>query len=102
MYGRAMALSLGVTATATVKYEQAFQKLYASKPYLITEYKPATGTVFAQYLTPYTHWTYTDPDIIWGDLTSWIHDRELRHYDIATWTFGTLLMCHTSYTSYVS
>ena len=33
-------------------------------PRLVAEYKPAFGSIFAEYLGNYTHWAYPDLDIV--------------------------------------
>ena len=59
-------------------------------PYVLVEYKPATGHVFADYLGEYTHWGYSDLDIAWGDLPRWITPDELDgdKWDVVTYGFG--------------
>ena len=53
-------------------------------PRYLIEVKPMTGSLFRDYLTPYSHWTYTDPDIVWGNIGSWILPDDARTYDIIT------------------
>jgi len=53
-------------------------------PYFLAQFKIGSGDIFAKYLTQYTHWTYTDPDIIWGDLSEWLTDEELNTFDVIT------------------
>ena len=50
----------------------------------MTEYKPTHGVVFAEYLTAYSHWSYTDIDMLIGDLPLFIELEELERYDIFT------------------
>ena len=57
-------------------------------PYALVEYKPTFGHVFAEFLTDYTHWGYSDLDIVFGDLSRWITDDELNDYDIVTYGYG--------------
>jgi len=57
-------------------------------PYILVEYKPATGHIFAEYLTEYSHWGYSDLDIIWGDTPRWVTQEELTDWDIVTYSFG--------------
>merc|ERR1712238_149628 len=52
------------------------------------EFKPALGHIFRQYLEGYTHWGYSDLDIMFGDLERWITPDELIDYDIVTYGFG--------------
>ena len=50
--------------------------------------KPTHGTVFADYLTPYSHWSYTDIDMLIGDLPLHVEHDELSTFDIFTYHFG--------------
>jgi len=53
-------------------------------PRYLVEIKPMTGSLFAQYLSNYTHWSYTDPDIVWGNLEDWIDPQDLKTYDLVS------------------
>ena len=33
----------------------------------LVEMKPLFGSMLSHYLKPYSHWSYTDPDILWGN-----------------------------------
>ncbi|CAB9510131.1 expressed unknown protein [Seminavis robusta] len=57
-------------------------------PYALVEYKPTFGHVFAEYLEEYSHWGYSDLDIVFGDLGRWITAEELNEFDIVTYGFG--------------
>ena len=37
-------------------------------PRLVAEYKPAFGSIFRGYLVNYTHWGYSDLDIVLGQV----------------------------------
>lgn len=50
--------------------------------------KPTHGVVFAEYLTRYSHWSYTDIDMLIGDLPLHIEREELEQFDIFTYHFG--------------
>lgn len=53
-------------------------------PQYLSEVKPMTGSLFKDYLTPYTYWSYTDPDIIWGRLADWLDTKDVANYDLYT------------------
>lgn len=53
-------------------------------PRYLIEIKPLTGYLFKDYLQDYSHWTYSDPDIIWGNLDDWIDVQDIIDYDIVT------------------
>lgn len=57
-------------------------------PYVLVEFKPALGHIFADFLHTYTHWGYSDLDILFGDLERWITPDELNDFDIVTYGFG--------------
>ena len=70
------------------KLTNMIAKTIEHHPYVLVEYKPATGHIFADYLTEYSHWGYSDLDIIWGDLPRWVSKEELTDWDIVTYGFG--------------
>jgi hypothetical protein len=49
----------------------------AKIPYTMVEYKPAYGHIFAEYIKEYSHWAYSDLDIIFGDLDGHLPSSEL-------------------------
>lgn len=53
-------------------------------PRYMVEIKPMSGSLFASYLKDYSHWSYTDADIIWGNLNDWIQYDDLCNYDVIT------------------
>jgi len=57
-------------------------------PYSLVEFKPALGHIFQEYLAGYSHWGYSDVDMLFGDLGRWISQDELDDYDIVTYGFG--------------
>jgi len=57
-------------------------------PYILVEYKPAFGHIFADYLKEYSHWGYSDLDVVFGDMSRWIDYDEWTKYDIVTYGFG--------------
>eukprot|EP00934_Nitzschia_sp_Nitz4_P001734 Nitzschia sp. Nitz4//scaffold31_size150131//139101//141896//NITZ4_002854-RA/size150131-processed-gene-0.147-mRNA-1//-1//CDS//3329547737//1734//frame0 len=57
-------------------------------PYVLVEFKPALGHIFSEYLSQYSHWGYSDLDILFGDLERWITPDELKDFDIVTYGFG--------------
>ena len=42
------------------------------------------GTVFSSFLENYSHWSYTDIDLVMGDLPLFLDAEELTEYDIVT------------------
>jgi hypothetical protein len=76
---------------AVMKYDELLD-LVASyikvNPYGLVEFKPALGHIFSEYIANYTHWGYSDFDIMFGDVNRWITADELNDFDIVTYTFG--------------
>lgn len=57
-------------------------------PYALVEFKPALGYIFQEYLESYSHWGYSDLDMLFGDLSRWITPDELTEFDVVTYGFG--------------
>lgn len=87
LFGTKLAAALGLSEYAS-KLVQLFQIAFREFAYIVTEYKPTHGTVFADYLVGYSHWSYTDIDMLIGDLPLHIELEELASYDIFTYHFG--------------
>ena len=89
LFGTRIAATLGSAANAPAsKLIQLFKLAFSEFSYIVTEYKPTHGVVFADYLRTYSHWSYTDIDILSGDFAQHIELAELRDYDIFTYHFG--------------
>lgn len=50
-------------------------------PYKLTDYKPAFGEIFQEYLKEYDFWGYCDIDLIFGKIRNFITDELLNQYD---------------------
>jgi hypothetical protein len=79
-------------------------------PYILVEFKPALGYILHDYLLladaqsyetdqqtateeprpqyKYTHWAYSDLDILWGDLNRHLEHDEWNNYHVVTFSFG--------------
>jgi hypothetical protein len=68
--------------------EQLVAKHMHVHPYSLVEFKPAYGYIFQEYLEGYSHWGYSDVDILFGDLGRWIEDDEWSDFDIVTYGYG--------------
>jgi len=51
-------------------------------PYKLTDLKPAYGLIFQDYLTGYSHWGYSDSDLVYGSIDHFINDDILAGFDI--------------------
>ena len=67
---------------------EVLSKYLLRYPYVLVEFKPALGHIFASYIDGYSHWAYSDLDIAFGDLSRWITKKELEEFDIVTYGFG--------------
>jgi len=89
LFGTRLSEALGIyDATLQHRMVQLFQIAFREFAYIVTEYKPTHGTVFADYLSTYSHWSYTDIDMLIGDLPLHVELDELASYDIFTYHFG--------------
>lgn len=63
---------------------------FTSRPYTLCQFKPAYGHIFSSYIpnATYSHWAYSDLDIIFGDLPRHITNEELSDFDIVTYSYG--------------
>ncbi len=87
LFGTKIASALGMRDSAT-RLVELFRIAFREFAYIVTEYKPTHGAVFADYLKAYSHWSYTDIDMLIGDLPLYIDVDELEAYDIFTYHFG--------------
>jgi hypothetical protein len=53
-------------------------------PRYLVEIKPLLGAMLQEHLAGYSHWSYTDPDIVWGNLADWLDVKDLERFDIVT------------------
>ena len=53
-------------------------------PRYLVEIKPMVGSLLSAHLSAYSHWSYSDPDIIWGNLVDWLDPADMVHFDIIT------------------
>lgn len=54
------------------------------KGYKVCDLRPAFGVIFADYLTGYDWWGYTDIDIIFGRIREFMTEELLEHYDVVS------------------
>jgi hypothetical protein len=50
-------------------------------PKYLIEIKPMLGDLFQSYISSYSHWSYTDPDILWGNVADWVDVDDLTDFD---------------------
>ncbi|MGN6196017.1 MAG: DUF6625 family protein [Ginsengibacter sp.] len=50
-------------------------------PYKLCDFKPAYGFIFSEFIQPYDFWGYTDLDVIFGNIRSFITDELLNSYE---------------------
>jgi hypothetical protein len=53
-----------------------------TRPYKLTDFKPAYGVIFRDYLEKYDFWGYCDLDIVFGDIRKFLTDELLDEYDV--------------------
>ena len=57
-------------------------------PYVLVEFKPCFGYIFADYIYSYSHWAIADLDVLLGETHKMINPAVLNQYDIYTSSFG--------------
>ena len=87
LFGTRIAAALG-RWEETERLVALFRTAFREFAYIVTEYKPTHGAVFASYLVNYSHWSYTDIDMLIGDMPLHVELDELESYDIFTYHFG--------------
>jgi hypothetical protein len=50
----------------------------------MSDLKPAYGIVFAEDLAGFDYWAYSDFDVAWGDIRSFVTDQLLHDYDVVS------------------
>lgn len=50
-------------------------------PYKLCDYRPAYGKIFEDYIVGYDIWGYCDQDMIFGQISSFISDKDFAQYD---------------------
>ena len=78
LFGQRLATALELDNEPTTRLVALFRVAFREFSYVITEYKPTHGWVFADYISEYSHWSYTDIDILMGDLPIHIDREELE------------------------
>lgn len=56
-------------------------KISLSRPYKLTDFRPAYGEMFTDYLKKYDWWGFGDIDTIWGNLKPIINNANLEKFD---------------------
>lgn len=49
---------------------------------LVSDYYPAYGSIFRDYIEGFDYWAHTNWDIVYGDLSHFLPDSELARYDV--------------------
>eukprot|EP00602_Paraphysomonas_sp_CaronLab_P003664 CAMPEP_0185030194 /NCGR_PEP_ID=MMETSP1103-20130426/16997_1 /TAXON_ID=36769 /ORGANISM="Paraphysomonas bandaiensis, Strain Caron Lab Isolate" /LENGTH=429 /DNA_ID=CAMNT_0027565209 /DNA_START=213 /DNA_END=1502 /DNA_ORIENTATION=+ len=90
-HGLAAAVAAGVVkgtshnqASRKNEIHELLKKVFSKLPYFLAEFKIGTGLIFEEYLTEYSHWTYTDPDILWGRLSDVFRESDMAAFDLIT------------------
>jgi hypothetical protein len=66
----------------------SIQHLLNFFPYVLVEFKPCFGILFADYLESYSHWALADLDMLVGEMHTIVTPSILERYDIYTASFG--------------
>lgn len=79
MHARRMGEALGEDLVE----EATLRRLLLLAPRTLAELKPTWGWVFADFLGNFSHWTYTDADVVFGALDGHLSAGA----DVETWSF---------------
>ena len=77
-----------LSATQLTDLENQIADGFHRRPYTLCQYKPAYGHIFHDYIKKYSHWAYSDLDMVFGDLPRWVTKEELTNFDIVTYSHG--------------
>uniref|UniRef100_A0A7S0LDC4 Phospholipase B-like n=1 Tax=Coccolithus braarudii TaxID=221442 RepID=A0A7S0LDC4_9EUKA len=88
LFGRTIAASLGLPQANATAIISRMRYMFQKWPRLVAEYKPAYGSIFSEWFVNYTHWGYSDMDVVLGQLARFIERSELRDHQIVTYSFG--------------
>ncbi len=51
------------------------------RPWKLCDFRPAFGYIFEEYLTGYDFWGHCDCDLIFGDLSKFVTEEDMRRFD---------------------
>lgn len=51
-------------------------------PYKLCDFRPAYGEIFKDIIKGYDFWGHADMDVVWGNITTFITNDMLAHYDV--------------------
>ena len=68
--------------------KHSISKLIDFFPYVLVEFKPCLGILFADFVESYSYWALADLDILVGSMHKLINRQMLEEYDIYTSSFG--------------
>lgn len=71
-----------------IESKHSISKLIDFFPYVLVEFKPCLGVLFADFIESYSHWALADLDILVGSMHKMINRQMLEDYDIYTSSFG--------------
>lgn len=64
------------------KFQSKFDfKISLEYPYKLCDYKVCYGYIFSDYISNYKFWGHCDTDLIWGNISNFISDKDLEYYD---------------------
>ena len=65
--------------------------------YKLCDFKPAYGTIYADFIRDYDFWGYCDVDVIFGNIRAFMTDELLNDYDIISARHDYLTGCFALY-----
>ena len=73
-----------LSADNTKELQDHLEYLLLYIPQYLSEIKPMYGKLFSKYLTSYSHWGYTDADMLWGNIMKYVNVKDFERYDMIT------------------
>lgn len=81
-------VEFSIESISFIESKHSISKLIEFFPYVLVEFKPCLGVLFADFIESYSHWALADLDILVGSMQKLINRQMLKDYDIYTSSFG--------------
>lgn len=83
-------LSLGEDERSPIyaRHLKGMEHLIITQPALLQDFKPCLGHLFQDYISGYSHWAYTDIDVLFGRFPKLLSPDVIDLYDVVTVSFG--------------
>jgi hypothetical protein len=83
-------MKFGIDEFNSLASEKLGIPVHISNPYKICDFKPAFGRIFEDHLSGCDFWGYCDNDLIFGNISGFLHRIHFEMYDIISFYRGFL------------